>query len=495
MSDKTVPRLAAGSGASSQPAGPPPDVEDHHLEGRIGTVELIMTVLAFSAPILVVASFSPFVIIFNGPSAPLAYVIAMVVLLFFSVGYTAMSRHLPNAGAFYAYISAGLGKPFGLGASFLALLGYILMAVGTVAFVGVAANSLVANVLSGPDVPWLVYSLGILAITGVLAYFRIDLSAKVLLVAMIAEIGIVLIFDVVILGNGGAEGRSLTPFSLGEFTSGGGVGLAVLFAATSFLGFEATAIFREETKDPDRTVPRATYGAVFFIGLFYVLGVFCLITAYGPSQVQAVANENYVDMFNVAMEDYVGVLARDAVQVLIVTSGFACLLSVQNIMSRYVFSLGVDEVLPRALGRPNPKHGSPSIASVAVSVVLTLVLLSQATKDPGLIYGKLAGAGGCAILILMFFTGVSVVVFFQRHPEHAASQWHRLVAPTISALTMAAILYLAMTNFKIMTGGSTTEALVLQVILWGTFVAGIALATVYKQTRPHVYDRIGRQKV
>lgn len=496
MTEDTVP-IAAGREASAvtSPTGREPQLESHKLQGRIGTVELVMTVLAFSAPILVVASFSPFVIIYNGPTAPLAYVIAMIVLLFFSVGYTAMSRHLPNAGAFYAYITAGIGRPFGLGASFLAVLGYILMAVGTVGFVGVAANSLVVNVFSGPDIPWQVFSFGLLTVTGILGYFRIDLSAKVLLVAMVAEVGIVLIFDMFVLGDGGPEGRSMAPFNLGDFSSGGGVGLAVLFAATSFLGFEATAIFREETKDPDRTVPRATYAAVFFIGLFYVLGVYCLITAYGPSAVQGVASENFVNMFNVAIEANVGSWARDVVQVLIVTSGFACLLSVQNIMSRYVFSLGVDEVLPKALGRPNPKHGSPSIASVAVSGVLVAVLLSQAGKDPELVYAKLAGAGGFAILVLMFLAGISVVAFFQRNPDAHASTWHRLVAPIISAITMGIILYLAATNFTHMTGGSMTEAVVLQIILWGTFVVGIVLALIYRQTKPAVFERIGRQKV
>jgi len=495
MIEETMPAAGVEPDVRHRGVGDAAEAESHHLRGRIGTVELVMTVLAFSAPILVVASFSPFVIMFNGPTAPVAYVIAMVVLLLFSVGYTAMSRHLPNAGAFYAYITAGLGKPLGLGASFLALLGYILMAVGTVGFVGIAANSLVINVFSGPDIPWQVFSFSLLAMTGAFGYFRIDLSAKVLLVAMLAEVGIVLLFDLAILGDGGAEGRSLAPFNLGDFASGGGVGLAVLFAATSFLGFEATAIFREETKDPDRTVPRATYAAVFFIGLFYVLGVYFLITAYGPSQVQGVALENYVDMFNVAIEANVGVWARDVVQVLIVSSGFACLLSVQNIMSRYVFSLGVDEVLPKALGRPNPKHGSPSIASVTVTIVLAAVLATQVTKDPGLVYGKLAGAGGFAILVLMFLTGVSVVAYFRRHPGKEATLWHRLIAPCVSAVTMAIILYLAVSNFTTMTGGSKHEAIVLQVILWGTLVVGIALALVYKQVKPHVFERIGRQKV
>lgn len=481
-------------GVLTKPPHQAAEVDSHKLRGKIGTVELVMTVLAFSAPILVVASFSPFVIIYDGAGAPLAYVIATIALLIFSVGYTAMSRHLPNAGAFYAYITAGLGRPFGLGASFLALLGYLLMAVGTVGFIGLAANSLVVNVFSGPEIPWQVYSIGLLLSTAVFGYFRIDLSARVMLVAMLAEVGIVLIFDLAILGDGGPEGRSLAPFSWVEFSSGS-VGLAVLFAATSFLGFEATAIFRDETKDPDKTIPRATYAAVFFIGLFYVLGVYCLITSYGSGSAQGVALENYETMFNHSIESFVGVWARDVVQVLVVTSGFACLLSVQNIMSRYVFSLGVDEVLPRALGKVHPKHGSPSVASIAVSVVLLLVLLSQAGNDPGLVYAKLAGAGGFAVLLLMFLTAVSVIVFFRRNPVTGAPVWNRLIAPILSAVSMACILYLATTNFTHMTGGSLQEAVVLQLILWGTFAAGIVGALVLRRSRPDVFERIGRQKV
>lgn len=467
--------------------------DSHALKGKIGTVELVMTVLAFSAPIVVVASFAPFVIIYDGAGAPLAYVVGAVLLLLFAVGYTAMSRYLPNAGAFYAYITAGLGRPMGLGASLMAMLGYILMAVGTVAFFGIATRGLVVDVFHGPQIAWQVYSLACLLGTGILGYFRIDLSAKVLLFAMSAEIAIVLLFDIAVFGKGGPQGISPEPFSWGAFSSGS-VGLAVLFAATSFLGFEATAVFREETKDPDKVVPRATYAAVIFIGLFYIIGVFAVITAYGHSHAQTEATNHYVTMFNDAMQSYVGVLGRDVVQVLVVSSAFACLLSVQNIMARYVFSLGVDEVLPAALGRANPKHGSPSIASVTVSAVLAATLATQMWKDPALVYGKLAGAGGFAILVLMFLTGVSVVAFFRTGRDGAPSLWHRLIAPAGSAASMAVVIYLATTNFTTMTGGSRADAVTLQVILWGTYLVGIVLAYVYKAKRPHVFARIGRQQ-
>lgn len=45
----------------------------------------------------------------------------------------------------------------------------------------------------------------------------------------------------------------------------------LLFAFTGFPGFEATALFGEEARDPHHTIPRATYAAILLIGAIYVL--------------------------------------------------------------------------------------------------------------------------------------------------------------------------------------------------------------------------------
>jgi amino acid transporter len=466
------------------------------LQGRIGTIELMLTVLAFSAPLTVVAAFAVFVLTYNR-SAPIAFAVAIVLLLLFSVGYTTMTRYLPNPGAFYAYITAGLGRHAGLGSSFLAMFGYVTMAVGTVAFFGTIATTLVSETFHGPSIPWWVYSVLCVTLAGILGYFRIDLSAKVLSVVMGCEILIVLIFNAAVLIQGGPEGRSLEPFSLNGFAADD-VGLAVLFAATCFLGFEATAIFREETKDPDKTVPRATYGAVIFIGVFYLVGIWLLIVAYGPSQAQTVAINDYAGMFPNAVRDYVGLWATDVVRVLLCSSIFACLLSVQNILARYTYSLGVDHVLPGRLGGVHPKHGSPHVSSVTVTVVLLLVLggVAIAGADPGKVYASLAGTGGFAVLVLMFLTGVSALVFFRKRKDITDRRvFHMFIAPLLSAITMATVLYLAITHFTSMTGGSTLQAIALQVALWATFVVGIVMAAVYRVRRPATYLRIGRQKV
>ncbi|ORV30262.1 hypothetical protein AWB99_14270 [Mycolicibacterium confluentis] len=453
----------------------------------------MFTVLAFAAPVVVVGSFSSFVIIFAGAGAPLAFAITVVFLVLFSAGYTAMGRYLPNPGAFYAYISAGLGKHLGLGSSFTAIFGYFMMNMAMASFFGYILNDFIVNMLGGPSVPWYLYSLACLVTTGILGYLRIDLSAKVLCVAMALEIGIIAVFDFAVLRDGGPEGRSLEPFTLGALTSGE-VGLAVLYCAICFLGFEATAVYREETKDPARTVPRATYLAVLFIGFVYVVSTFLLITAYGSSAAQDVANEDPAGMFPNAMESYVGTWARDSVTVLIITSTFACLLAVQNILSRYLFSLAVDGALPKRLGRVHPKHRSPAASSLTVTAVAmtTIILLSQ--SDPIVNYGLLSGTGGFAILLLMFLTGLAVFNFFRdKRGAPGTTLWNATIAPILGSICFGVVLYLAITNFTMMTGGSTAVAVGLQTALWSSLVIGIVVAAVLRRKRPETFERIGRQ--
>ena len=100
------------------------------LRGHMGVVEVALSVLAFSSPLTTAWGYLPFVIFFAGVGAPMAFLVAMVVLMLFSVGYVTMSRGIPNPGAFYSFIAHGLNKSLGLGSAFLATIGYFLLISG-----------------------------------------------------------------------------------------------------------------------------------------------------------------------------------------------------------------------------------------------------------------------------------------------------------------------------------------------------------------------------
>ncbi|MEU9343461.1 APC family permease [Streptomyces sp. NPDC048278] len=492
MSEETDshPVVDTASGLGTQAGARP------RLQGRMGVIAVALTVLAFAAPLASVVGVIPLVISSAGAGAPLAFVAATLVLVIFSVGYTTMSRYLPNPGAFYAYITAGLGRTVGMAASLLAVLGYFMIGTGACLFFGIVSNDLVVNTFGGPSSPWWLYSLALVVIVGIFGYFRIDLSAKVLSLAMVLEVVVVLVFDLAVAVRAGPEGRSLTPFAWGSFKSGA-VGVALLFAVITFIGFEATAIFREETKDPRRTIPRATYLAVLFMGVFYIVVTWLLVGAYGRAHAKAVATADAPAMFSDAMGRFVGTWARDVISVLVVTSVFAGVLSCQNIIARYGYSLGTDRALPSSLGRVHPRHASPYVSSLVVSVVFFVAVLAFTGSDPAIAYAWLSGAGGFPILLLMFLTSLAVLVFFHRSRGEIddSTRWHTVIAPALATAALGVALYLSFTNFVLLTGGSRGTAIALQVVIWVVFLAGIVLAIVYRSRRPDIYARIGRQSI
>jgi amino acid transporter len=107
---------------------------------RLGVPAVVFFVLAAAAPLTVVAGGATTGWAVTGViGIPISYLAVGVVLAVFSVGYTAMSRKIVNAGAFYSYIAQGLGRVPGVGAAFLALYSYNLMQIGLYGGFGVVA--------------------------------------------------------------------------------------------------------------------------------------------------------------------------------------------------------------------------------------------------------------------------------------------------------------------------------------------------------------------
>lgn len=468
------------------------------LSGSMGTFRLFAMVMAFVSPLVTVAGWIVILIAYGGASAPAMMIVAAVLVTIFSVGFVAMGHHMPNPGAFYSYIAAGLGRVTGLGAGFVAVAVYVFLGLSSFIFFGVAATNFVADELHGPDLSWYWYSLMLLVVVSIFGYLHVEVSAKVLLVAMTLEVVVVLIFDVAIFGGGRvseAGGMSLEPFSWSSLT-GASWGLGLLFAILFFNGFEGTAAFREEVKNPARTIGRATLLVVAFVGIFYCIASWAIISYFGADKAIELAANDPVSMFTTALGASVGPWLVDVASVLLLTSIFAASVSIFSILSRYIYSLGVDRVLPRQLGAVHPKHNSPHNASYAASALYFVVVLPFVLggADPSRLYGQLGGTGGYGYLLLFALVSLAVIVYFWRQRgSHSVNIWVAVVAPTVSLVAMSVLLIVAIMNFSTLTGGSGAFAVVLQAAVWGSGVIGVALALFYRAKRPDIYARIGRR--
>lgn len=476
---------------------PNPIKSESNLSGHMGTTTLVLSVLAFSAPLVTVAGYLVFVIAPVGESAPVAWIIATIALLIFSVGYTTMTRHVPRPGAFYAYISAAFGRIPGVGAAYLATLSYILIAGGLYVFAGITISGLIAGLL-GATTPWWLWTLVSLILVNVLAYMNVDLSARVLVIVMSVEVLIVVVFDVFVLVQGGAEGFSLEPLNFADFLNPG-AGVALLIAFGNFLGFEATALYRDEVKNPNKTIPRATYASALFIGSLYVVSGYALITAYGSGAVDE-ANTNPSGMFAVALDTFVLHGSSAFVNIVVATSAVASLLAIHNVATRYVFNLGVDRAVPQFLGKVNPRQKAPSRASMAVGGILLVLLIVFAgpfiasSADPSVLIGAGSGVGSAGVLILMSIVSLAVIVWFARTGIPAGENiWKVYVAPAVAFAALAAMVTFGIVRFDVLVGGAPGQYTWLLVLLLGVFVVGCIVALVLRRRHPDVYARLGRR--
>ncbi|MDP9635245.1 amino acid transporter [Rhodococcus cercidiphylli] len=450
------------------------DTRDGKLKGSIGVVGIVFLVIAAAAPLTAIGGALPIMIATgNGAGAPMAYIVAAVVLLVFSVGYAAMSSHMTDTGAFYAYVGKGLGENVGLGAAGLALLTYTAIQAG---IYGLAASTLQGLVVSygGPDQPWWLWALVLIGTVSVLGYRSIDLGAKVLGVLLVLEIGIVLALSVAVFAQGGADGIDVQSFTPDAFLSGS-PGIALMFAIASFIGFEATAIYGEEAKDPKRTVPIATYAAVIVIGAVYAVSSWAVVLAFGSNSVADAAAADPAGLTFAAAAQFLGATWSDIIQIMLVTSLFAALLAFHNAISRYVFALARRGAAPKALARTHARHGSPHVGSIfqTLSAVLVVGVFALAGADPILqLFTWMSGLATVSILVLMVLTGVAIYTFFARTRVDSRT-WHTKIAPVLGTLGLLVVLGLVLDNFTLLIGGSSTIAAILLLIVVGFFVAGL----------------------
>ncbi|MBY4214123.1 APC family permease [Rhodococcus fascians] len=450
------------------------DTRDGKLKGSIGVVGIVFLVIAAAAPLTAIGGALPIMIATgNGAGAPMAYIVAAVVLLVFSVGYAAMSSHMTDTGAFYAYVGKGLGESVGLGAAGLALLTYTAIQAG---IYGLAASTLQGLVVSygGPDLPWWLWALVLIGIVSVLGYRSIDLGAKVLGVLLVLEIGIVLALSVAVFAQGGADGIDAQSFTPDAFLSGS-PGIALMFAIASFIGFEATAIYGEEAKDPKRTVPIATYAAVIVIGAVYAVSSWAVVLAFGSNSVGDAAAADPAGLTFAAAAQFLGATWSDIIQIMLVTSLFAALLAFHNAISRYVFALARRGAAPKALARTHARHGSPHVGSIfqTLSAVLVVGVFALAGADPILqLFTWMSGLATVSILVLMILTGVAIYTFFTRTRVDSRTS-HTKIAPVLGTLGLLVVLGLVLDNFTLLIGGSSTIAAILLLIVVGFFVAGL----------------------
>ena len=475
-----------------------PSHEGRLKRNSIGVGGIVFFVISAAAPLSgVVLAFPVIIGLGNGVGAAGAFIICAAVLLLFSVGYTAMSRHIVNAGGFYTFVAQGLGRITGLGTATLAIFSYTAIQAGMFGALGAFLDRLVQQYV-GVSIPWWLYSVVGVAACLALGVSEVQIGARVLGVMLALETSLILVFDVVVLFTGGASGGGFSSLSWQPFSPalvlGGSLGIALIFAYNTFIGFEATTIYGEEAINPKRTVPRATYIAVTLMGVFYAASAWLLINSYGVDVIVGRAQEDPESLASGAIESQLGHTAADIMSFLIVTSIFAAVLAFHNTLARYFYALGRQRIIWPVLGRTRAKNQTPAIACVfqALTAVVIIAAFAIAGADPYTqVFVWASGIGSVGIILLQTLCSVAVFVFFRRNNVDKRP-WNTLIAPILGIIGLVGLAGLALGNFDLLIGSSDPGIVITMVGLLVVAAAVGAFRALWLRRRdPASYRHIG----
>jgi amino acid transporter len=470
----------------------------------IGLWGVIFVAVTGAAPISAMLFNVPFATGFGtGLYTPAAFLFATIILTIFSVGYIAMARKIRATGGFYTFISHGLGREFGLAAGVSGALSYSLFEVSLLGgFSYFAATNF--NDWFGWNIPWVLFALFALVLINVLCFFDVELSVRILGVALIGEIIILTIFDLVVFGQGGSSDgiqfESLNVFSLTDPGPGLAAGVGLFLAFWSWVGFEAIPNYAEESKNPQHIVPRATLISVIGLGIGYVITSLAFVSAF-PEKGLVKAAQDPEGPFFVAMRQFGSHWLATVMQVLILTGSFACAMAFHNVAMRYGYAMGREGILPKALGRTHPKHKSPYIASGVQSAVALVIVLAWGIgsgfgfKDAFdtayvRIYTMMAVQGVVWILAIQATCALAVILWHRRH-KHPDSFWVVTVCPIIAILGQVFAIYLLFKNIDVLAGTISYVDFIAPIAVI-VIVGALVWAAALKRRNRAKFDLIGR---
>ena len=352
----------------------------------VGLVGVLMQGIATIAPAFAILSTFVFTVGLAGLAAPVASLVAGVMLLPLAISVNELARAFPSAGGWYTWIARSLHPRAGFFAGWYMSLW--LPFAPTLIFAYMASTVLTPCVAGeyGVAIPlwlWTVVGVGGVALT---AYRGIAVSERLLVVTGLTEMAIMVALAISGLQSPGRGGLSLAPFNPNNVPAGGSLFVAIVFSIFAYSGWEAVAPLAEECKDPRRNVPRALVGSVLVMIVFLVLTVWGYLIGIGTDDVAKINGSQAFPVFELAKRVWGKAWVLGPLAML--NSALAATAACFNGGTRTWYGMARSGSLPRALAKLHPLRKTPDNAihlmlgcqllSALLVVVLTPAVALQA---------------------------------------------------------------------------------------------------------------------
>jgi APA family basic amino acid/polyamine antiporter len=323
----------------------------------------------------------------------LAFLLSAVTAFLTALSYAELSSMLPNAGGEFVYAKRAFGRRLGAAIGLLVTTNGILA--GATVAIGFAGYFIQFLDVGVRPAAWALIGLMFLFnVVGIRASSGVNV---VLTLVEIAGLCVVIYAAAPMLG----EANYLEMSDHG----GHGIFLGASMAFFAYVGFEEIVKLAEETKDPERTIPRALMIAGALVTVVYI-GIALLAVSALPWQTLRESDAPLADIVR-------GSLGQTGVIIVAVAALFSTSNTVLSNMlgsSRVLYDMGRETRLLRPFAYILPGRKTPLAALIAV-LLFSLALASIAD------IGTVAEFATFAIFGTFFFVNLAVIVLRRREPD------------------------------------------------------------------------------
>jgi amino acid transporter len=414
---------------------------EHLKSGQLGTADVTASTVANIGPGIDFYFAFGVIAVTAGVAAPLTIVAAGVAVVLLAFTVAEFTKAEPSAGSFITYVETSLGSRAGVATALLVAVGYTVAIASVFAMSGGMVAMTVSHYTSwhpawGPLT--LILTVGAIWLTG----RGVKLSTAAVGAAVLVQVAIMVVVCVVVLVDQRAH-LSGIPFSWAHLT-GGLAGLSAGFplALYMFIGWENGPALAEESRNPQRTVPRALYISVAIAAALFVFFAYATITGF-HYDVSSIGRSS-VPFLTVA-DHYLGGAAVLA-WIAGIVSVLATLVAAADSQSRMLFDGGRTGLLPAKLGQLSPQSETPvnallvmagaGLGIIGVWWVSHLISGDTGSMDPVGLYAECSTMGTIVILFVYFLTTLSLPVFMWRRHRDLFSPFRHVAIPVLGSLTL-----------------------------------------------------------
>lgn len=334
------------------------------LQRNLALWHIIIIGLAYIQPMTVFDTFG-LVSQASEQHVPTSYIIALFAILLTSISYGSMIRRYPSAGSAYTYAQKSIHPNVGFMVGWSSWLDYLLSPLVNIILAVIYLEALFPEINKWVWVVILTAFMTWINVHGskVVAYFN---SWIVLVQVLVIGVFTWLIYHKLSIGmnaDGTISPDAYQLWSIKPFWDDIASMTALISGATilcfSFTGFDSLSSLAEETKDVQKTLPRAIFLTALLAGLLFIFATY-FMQVYFPQ-----APDTYFPDVGATQPDILMLVGGSTFQAVVL--GFAIVtvmasgISAHAGVSRLMYVMGRDGVINKKIfGHIHPKYLTPT---------------------------------------------------------------------------------------------------------------------------------------